>query len=107
MNKICGIYKITSPSGRIYIGQSSNINFRWNQYKKLQACNKQILLFRSFKKYGVDNHIFEIIEECPNNLLNKKERFWQDYYDVLNSIKGLNCKLTSTEDKKGGTFTNY
>lgn len=101
MNKICGIYKITSPSGRIYIGQSININFRWKQYKKLQACNKQILLFRSFKKYGVDNHIFEIIEECPNNLLNKKERFWQDYYDVLNSVKGLNCKLTSTEDKRG------
>lgn len=101
MDKICGIYKIISPSGRIYIGQSININFRWEQYKKLQACNKQILLFRSFKKYGVENHVFEILEECKEAILNSRERYWQEYYNVLDFKKGLNCKLTSTKDKKG------
>ena len=33
MNKICGIYKITSPSNKIYIGQSININNRIVHYR--------------------------------------------------------------------------
>lgn len=33
MEKICGIYKITSPSGRIYIEQSRNIKRRISEYK--------------------------------------------------------------------------
>ena len=31
---IMGIYKITSPSGKIYIGSSKNINKRWKDYLK-------------------------------------------------------------------------
>lgn len=34
MDKICGIYKITSPSSKIYIGQSKNISKRYKTYKK-------------------------------------------------------------------------
>lgn len=33
MNKLIGIYKITSPTDRIYIGQSKDINKRFNSYK--------------------------------------------------------------------------
>ena len=51
-------------------------------------------------KYGWNNHIFEIIEECDEGELKCRERYWQDYYDVLNQEKGLNCKLTSCGDKK-------
>lgn len=32
-----GIYKITSPSNKIYIGQSTNITRRWDEYRKLQC----------------------------------------------------------------------
>ena len=28
-----GIYKIVSPSGKVYIGQSTNIERRWKEYK--------------------------------------------------------------------------
>ena len=31
-----GIYKITSPNGKIYIGQSINIDRRFKSYRKLQ-----------------------------------------------------------------------
>ena len=37
MEKICGIYKITSPSGRIYIGQSIDCPKRFKQYKSTRA----------------------------------------------------------------------
>lgn len=99
--KKCGIYKITSPSGKVYIGQSVDIKFRFNSYKKLKRCSKQTKLFASFQKHGTDNHIFEIIEECIESELNKKERYWQEYYDVLNKDKGLNLRLQKLEGKSG------
>ena len=40
------------------------------------------------------------MEECGVEELNLRERYWQDYYDVL-SDKGLNCKLTGTGEKSG------
>ena len=89
-----GIYKITSPSGRIYIGQSRNINKRFTQYKRL-ACEKQPRLYNSFIKYGINDHTFEIIEKCEVEQLNIRERYYQDLYDVLN--KGLNLVLTETD----------
>jgi group I intron endonuclease len=94
-----GIYKITSPSGKVYIGQSINIQKRWKEYKKLYNCKNQVKLYNSFFKYGVENHQFEIIEECSELNLNKQERYWQDYYNSF--YKGLNCILTQTDNKSG------
>jgi len=90
-----GIYKITSPSGKIYIGQSINIKKRFLKYKSLQNTKEQPALVRSFIKYGVINHVFETIEICLVEELNIRERYWQDFYGVLNH--GLNCVLTSTD----------
>lgn len=94
-----GIYKITSPSNRIYIGQSIDINKRFYNYL-LKHCKSQTKLLHSFNKYNVKNHIFEILEECEESQLNNKERYWQDYYES-NTQKGLNCRLTKTDDKSG------
>jgi group I intron endonuclease len=93
-----GIYKITSPSGRIYIGQTTNSKDRFRRYYYLD-CKEQTKLYRSFLKYEVKNHIFEFIEECDITQLNERERYYQDLYDVLNV--GLNCVLTQTNDKSG------
>lgn len=41
-----GIYKITSPSGKVYIGQSVNIERRFLDYKK-SLKNTQIKLYNS------------------------------------------------------------
>mgnify|MGYP001198546462 CR=1 FL=1 len=95
-----GIYKITNPKGKIYIGQSINIEKRWLNYKCLYNVKSQIRLYRSFQKYGVNTHIFEIIEECSENDLNNKERYYQDLYNVIGK-KGLNCRLTESDNKSG------
>jgi group I intron endonuclease len=73
-----GIYKIISPTGKIYIGQSVNIENRWKSYKRLN-CKGQIKLYNSLKKYGSDNHIFEVIEICSLKFLNMKETYWKKY----------------------------
>lgn len=92
-----GIYKIVSPSGKIYIGQSSNIENRKYYYEKLH-CTKQIRLYNSIKKYGWDNHIFDIIEECSLEQLNEREIYWGLKYNVLNE-SGLNLRLGDANGK--------
>lgn len=94
-----GIYKITSPSKRIYIGQSINIEKRFKHYKRL-SCKKQVILYSSFLKYGVDKHKFEILCECEISELNDKERYYQDLYSVITK-NGLNCILTKSSDRSG------
>lgn len=64
--KIAGIYKITSPSGRIYIGSSIDLAQRFNTYKLLK-CKRQPKLYNSFIKYGVDVHTFEVVEFISND----------------------------------------
>ena len=93
INNNCGIYKITSPSGRIYIGQSKELKQRIANYKRMYKSNlRQHKLHNSFLKYGAENHQFDIIEYCSIEELNCSERFWQDQFDVLGK-DGLNCVL--------------
>lgn len=94
-----GIYKITSPNGKIYIGQSVNIERRFKWHKK-HTTRTNTKISNSFKKYGPDNHIFEAIEECEVSELNNRERHYQDYYNVIGK-NGLNLLLTASHDKSG------
>ena len=96
--KKTGIYKITSPSGKIYIGQSVDIQRRFKTYLRGKT-NSQVRLHNSFKKYGIENHQFDIIEYCSEEELNCSERFWQDEFDV-SSENGLNCSLQNCGEKR-------
>jgi group I intron endonuclease len=87
-----GIYKITNPKGKIYIGQSINIERRFKEYKQLQ-CTQSKKLYNSLQKYGWKQHIFEIVEECSVDLLNEKEEYW--IINFNSHIVGLNIKLSS------------
>lgn len=94
-----GIYKITSPSGKVYIGQTTNFTKRKNYYKN-GAKPYQIRIHNSLQKYGYDAHSIVLIEQCSVDNLNQRERYWQDFYDVIGE-NGLNCRLTATNDKSG------
>lgn len=97
LSKISGIYKITSPSNKVYIGQSVHLYGRIKSYYEPNSAPNQVILKRSFSKYGVDNHVFEALEECTVERLNDRERYWQDFYkEVL-----LNCRITKSSDKSG------
>lgn len=92
-----GIYKISSPSGKVYIGESINIERRFKYYQGLSQSKEQPKLYNSFKKYGINKHKFEIIEECNIENLKLRERYYQILYD---SIKhGLNCTETIDQHK--------
>lgn len=99
-----GIYKITSPSGKIYIGSSKNLDNRKNDYK-YNRIKYQVKLYASIKKYGWDYHFFEILEECLYEEIYIRERYWQEYYNSVEN--GLNCLYVQTNEKPKilGTYT--
>jgi group I intron endonuclease len=83
-----GIYKITNPLGLIYIGQSKNLNNRFLNYRYTNK-NYKSAIRESLKKYGYNNHKFEVLEECDINDLNKLEIKYIKLYDSFKN--GLNC----------------
>lgn len=93
-----GIYKITSPSNKIYIGQSKDIKLRFYYYS-IKSCKGQRKLYHSLKKHGVENHVFEVLEECDIEQLNERERYYQDLYEVT-SMNGLNLVLQGANEKR-------
>jgi len=93
--KTIGIYSITNIiNGKIYIGQSIEIEKRWRRHKNELKNNKHdnIYLQRSVNKYGFDNFQFEIIEECKKELLNEREIYWISNYNSNSFIKGYNSE---------------
>lgn len=89
-----GIYKITNRiNGRCYIGQSSDIEYRFAEHKRqynYQGC-AHYHLYKAFRKYGLDNFDFSVIEECEQSLLNEREKFWIKHYDSFKN--GYNMTL--------------
>lgn len=102
-NNIIGIYKIISPSNKIYIGQSTRIIKRWRkEYKGLyKGLKNQTKLFNSLKKYGPENHVFEIICECDLDELDQLEILYKKFY--LNKLGSWDKVLFhKLNDGKGG-----
>ena len=93
MDAKSGIYKITSPTGKTYVGQTMDLSRRENEYKKLY-CKGQIKLYHSISKHGWGQHTFEILEECDIEQLNEKEIFYkQQILDEVGWEKTLFCEL--------------
>lgn len=76
---ISGIYIIKSiKSGNFYIGSSNNIYHRLNDHKRClrNQIHNNFILQKAYNKYGLDNMIFEILEECPKEKLFEREQHY-------------------------------
>lgn len=84
------IYKATCLiNKKSYIGQTKNsLKIRKSQHLRARD---NYAFHNALQKYGINNFIWEVLEECDNDLLNEREVYWIDYYDTYNS--GYNCTL--------------
>ena len=105
--KIGHIYKITSPTGRVYIGKTTRLNDRISYYRNNNKGGQKIL-DSSIKKYGWDQHKFEVIDEASVDQLNELEiKYIKElntfHYDNSNGMnltrggEGLNGRKLSAE----------
>lgn len=79
--RLCGVYKIISlTTKRYYIGSSCNIKQRWYRHLYDLRNNKHnnVILQRTYNKYGKKDLSFEVIESCPTdrNVLIEREQYY-------------------------------
>ena len=90
------IYKIENKlNGKKYIGQTVKpLEKRFSQHRNnyTKPYFAQLVLYKAFNKYGIDNFSFEEVEEIPNDMLDEREKYWisyyNSYYDGYNSTLG-------------------
>lgn len=89
------IYKITNTiNGHSYIGKTSvSVERRFNEHiweaNKERAFNRP--LYSAFRKYPLSVFTCETIEECRDDILSERERFWIAHYDTYRN--GYNATL--------------
>ena len=91
LKKTCGIYAIThKETGKQYIGQSIDCFERWKQHQTPKKGSSGIK--GAIMKHGVDQFVFEVVEECKKDLLNEREIF---YIKERETMAPLGYNLTS------------
>ena len=83
-----GIYKITNKiNGKCYIGQSNDIERRWREHKSAfdnpNASDYESKKNRAFRKYGIENFDFQVLEEVSLEMLNDREIYWISYFNSV------------------------
>ncbi len=95
-----GIYKIKNLlNGKLYIGQSVNIEQRWRMHIIELKNNRHhsACLQNAWNKYGEENFEFSIIEECQIDQLNLREMYWIDKFDSYKNGYNLTIGGGNTE----------
>lgn len=95
-----GIYLITNLiNNKVYVGQSNDIHRRYTEHLRSGQPDKyahknerdiNTPIHKAMQKYGIDNFALTILEECKEEELNEKEKYWIKYYQSNNKEKGYN-----------------
>lgn len=78
-----GVYSITSPSGKLYIGMSTvSVEQRWRQHRNelRRNAHKCTGLQNAANRYGIDNLTFELLEDLDGassaDILVREQQWW-------------------------------
>jgi len=94
LSKIVGIYKITSPTGKIYIGQSWDIISRFGQHRREKR--PILVLNRSILKHGAHSHTFEIVHTLPFDVTQSVLDIYEQIY--IDAYKSCGSNLLNMKD---------
>lgn len=98
------IYKITNQiNGKIYIGKTSKtIDERFKEHIKKAKLHTNRYLYDAMNHYGYHNFSIEKVEECENDLLNEREKYWISHYNSFDKNFGYNM---TTGGEGGDTWS--
>lgn len=89
------IYLIfNKETGQKYVGKSTlSINKAWRNHLS-EASSKSIEpIHQALSQYSVDKFSIKVIDECRENLLDKKERFWIETHKSSIAYGGYNTNI--------------
>ena len=100
------IYKITSPSKKVYIGRTNNFNRRMIEHKHEARIGSTFTLHKAIRKYGWENMVVDEIakvaskesqtmEEMFNTTLDKTRQI----YELARQIDSLKAKCAESKVK--------
>ena len=97
------IYKITNiVDGKVYIGQT-NVNFEnreyAHRYELSKGIHKNTHLQSAANKYGLENFVFEKIQECDTEELDALETLWINLFNSTNRSNGYNFEGGGSKNK--------
>lgn len=82
------IYLITNDvNSKVYVGQTiQTLKKRFNGHCCYSKSDRSSNMYikRAIHKYGKDKFHITLIEECPVDLLNERERYWISFYNSYN-----------------------
>lgn len=92
------IYRVSNTiNGKVYIGITNEFKRRLKEHK-YHSKSGSGLLYRSIRKYGIENFKFEVIEICKDlNETRLREIFWINEYKSFDRGFGYNL-TTGGED---------
>lgn len=84
------IYSITNKiNGKKYIGQTNNYKKRWwehkNSFNKEHRKDYSSRKNAAFRKYGVENFLFEVLEEVEDSKMDERELYYIEFFDSFNN----------------------
>lgn len=114
------IYKITNLlNGKIYIGQT-RMTVKQRMYKHYSRANQDDItgIDAAIKKYGKENFSVETLEECEEEKLDERERYYINLFssydngynltlggqDGIGSLKTFSIEEVEAALQKGGTI---
>ena len=96
------IYLITNNlNNKKYVGLTTrNLEVRWKEHTR----HKSQYIDRAINKYGQNNFSITLLEECSDETLDEREKYWIDYYDTYRNgynltPGGRNDSLINYSDK--------
>lgn len=86
------IYKLTSPSGKVYIGRTKDFTSRMHKHKSDAFLGEKRKLYTAIRNHGWDNFAKEIIAEVQGEGAAQMQELY--YITEYNSFhNGYNCTL--------------
>ena len=97
-----GVYIIQNKvNNKVYIGASRDTYNRLCMHKWRLRVNTHdnVHLQSAFNKYGEENFIFDVLENCDEQFIYSQENYWCKMLDAHNRKHGYNVDPTAPEGK--------
>lgn len=101
------IYKYTSPEGKVYIGQTKDLDRRIYQHKLAAMHNDLNRFHRALRRFGIDNFDIQVIFYFKTNelerlhyLLNTMEKYYIQKYKSYDPLLGYNATSGGSKGSK-------